>query len=325
MNCKYCNEDLTQFIFLNGFKFCPFCGTGLNGERRADNKTSAIARINLVKSIVPQTNLITINAFNTSFELIKCPAGKFLMGSPTTELGHKNNEEQHEVTIDKDFYIGKYPITQAQYEAVTHRNPSYFKAPNNPVSSVNWHQAKEYCHLLNEATINTRPVGYLFDLPTEAQWEYACRANTVTSLNSGKNITYQITSCSNLGELGWYEGNSLGKLHPVGQKKPNNWGIYDMHGNIDEWCRDYYLENYLPQNADPDGEDRTAHRVYRGGCYRNTPICCRSAYRFYVNSFSEYQNGFRITLVKTNKFTMFYEVGEVPNEPSHWVRVYDDD
>ena len=326
MICKYCNEVLTPFMFLDGFKFCPFCGTGLNGEKRPTaNSQSANITANIINSTVPPENLLIINAFNTCFELIKCPAGKFLMGSPADELGRCENETQHKVTIANDFYIGRFPITQAQYEAVTKQNPSYFKGPNYPVVGVNWHQAKDFCYRLNEATVNMRPAGYLFDLPTEAQWEYACRANTTTSLNSGKNICYRVTSCPNLDELGWYEYNSSHKMHPVGQKKPNSWGIYDMHGNLSEWCRDYYLENYLPENADPDGEDRYAHRVIRNGSFRNIPSLCRSAYRFYINSYSQCgENTFRLALVKSNKLTMFFKVGEAPEEPTHWLRIDDD-
>ena len=294
MNCKYCNEDLTPFMFLDGYKFCPFCGTGLNGERRttADKSVS-----NIINSAVPPANLLTINAFNTNFELIKCPAGKFLMGSPEDELGRCENETQHEVTIADDFYIGRFPVTQAQFEAVTKKNPSCYKGPNNPVDCINWHQAKDFCLRLNEATVNSRPAGYLFDLPTEAQREYACRANTNTSLNNGNNTSKFISesirkgvnsnlyysykpSCPYLDEVGWYEFNSNKTTHPVGQKKPNNWGIYDMHGNVFEWCRDNYWENYLPENADPDNDcepdvKNSGGRVCHGGSYEDEPRYCR--------------------------------------------------
>ena len=323
MNCKNCNQDLSPYKS-DGFKFCPFCGIRLNSKTKEDTKSVPPQLDNNLENILfPTDNLLVINAFNVDFELIKCPVGKFLMGSPENEKGKRGNETQHEVIIDKEFYIGKYPITQAQYEAVTKCNPSYYKGPNFPVECVNWHQAKEFCYRLNEATRKTRPEGYVFDLPSEAQWEYACRANTTTSLNSGKNITYCITSCSNLDELGWYNSNSLGRLNPVGQKKPNNWGIYDMHGNVCEWCRDYYLEKYLSKYADPDGLDKTAHRVYRGGNCKSNPANCRSAFRFHVDPFSEYQNGFRIALVKGKKITMFYKLGEAPHEPTSWMRRHD--
>lgn len=325
MNCKYCNQDLSPFMFLNGFKFCPFCGTGLRGEKRATaNSPSDKCVSNIIDSSVPPENLLIINAFNTRFELIKCPAGKFLMGSPADELGRCENETQHEVTIADDFYIGRFPVTQAQFEAVTKKNPSCYKGQDNPVDGVNWHQAKDFCYRLNEATHNIRPAGYLFDLPTEAQWEYACRANTNTSLNNGNNISKFISeslrrgvnsnlyygykpSCPFLDEVGWYEFNSNKTTHPVGQKKPNNWGIYDMHGNVLEWCRDYYWENYLPENADPDedldpnAKKNSGGKVCRGGSYKDEPRYCRSAYRF--SSFGTY--GFRIALICSNKFVKF--------------------
>ena len=283
---------------------------------------------NTSDSTLSTDNLLTFNIFGINFELVKCPAGKFLMGSPSDEIGRFKNETQHEVHIKKVFYIGKYPITQAQYEAVINYNPSENKGPNNPVDSVNWNYAKEFCYRLNEATHNIRPTGYLFDLPTEAQWEYACRANTNTSLNNGNNISKFISesirrgvngslyasykpSCPYLDEVGWYEFNSNKTTHPVGQKKPNNWGIYDMHGNVLEWCRDYYWENYLPENADPDEDyepnvKNPGGKVYRGGSYCDEPRYCRSAYRTFTGSFAkQVYCGFRIALICSDKFVKF--------------------
>lgn len=325
MNCKNCNQDLTSFMFLKGFNYCPYCGVEINDENKEEKLESYSAYIvsNTIDSAFPENSILTINAFNTDFELVKCPAGKFLMGSPADEIGRFKNETQHEVIINKDFYIGKYPITQAQYKAIIQMNPSQFKAQNKPVCSVTWHWAKEFCYRLNEATVDIRPDGYLFDLPTEAQWEYACRANTITSLNSGKNISKFISkslrkginsnlyygytpTCPNLDELGWYEVNSFKELQPVGQKKPNNWGIYDMHGNIFEWCRDYYLESYLPGNADPDGEENKDGRVCRGGSFRQEPQFCRTAYRHHVSSgCSGEEYGFRIALICSDKFVKY--------------------
>ena len=292
-------------MFLKGFNYCPYCGYEINGEKKEEEKKTPSAYIvnNTSDSTLSTGNLLTFNIYGINFELVKCPAGKFLMGSPTDEIGRFKNETQHEVIIKKDFYIGKFPITQAQYEAVINYNPSENKGPNNPVDSVNWNHAKEFCYRLNEATHNIRPAGYLFDLPTEAQWEYACRANTNTSLNNGNNISKFISeslrrgvnsnlyygykpSCPYLDEVGWYEFNSNKTTHPVGQKKPNNWGIYDMHGNVLEWCRDYYWENYLPENADPDedldpnAKKNSGGKVCRGGSYKDEPRYSRSAYRF---------------------------------------------
>ena len=121
--------------------------------------------------------------------MIKCPAGKFVMGSPSNELGRNNNEQQHNVVISKPFYISKYEVTQKEFETVTGYNPSFFKGDDRPAESIGWNDAIKFCEILNKYT-NNIPHGYKFDLPTEAQWEYACRAGTTTSLNSGKVFRY---------------------------------------------------------------------------------------------------------------------------------------
>ena len=234
--------------------------------------------------------------------MVKCPAGTFMMGSPSGELSRLKDEEQHQVTISKDFYIAKYPVTQAQYKAVMGNNPSHFKGDNNPVEYVSWFKAKEFCDNLNEVTGSTRPAGYKFDLPTEAQWEYACRAGTTTSLNSGKNITSENGRCSNLDEVGWYYGNSEMNTHPVGLKKPNAWGIYDMHGNVSEWCSDWYGEYPSGISTDPEGPVNGSDRVYRGGDSCGDPRFCRSADRSSREPDGESDGlGFRIALVPSSK------------------------
>ena len=233
-------------------------------------------------------------------------AGTFMMGSPSRELGRSPNEIQHQVTISKDFNIAKYPVTQAQYKAIMGNNPSYFKGENNPVECVSWVKAEEFCDKLNKLTKSTRPAGYRFDLPTEAQWEYACRAGTTTPLNSGKIITSEEGYCSNLDEVGWYYGNSGYKTHPVGLKKPNAWGIYDMHGNVCEWCRDRCDEYPSGSCTDPEGPDSGSGRVYRGGSWVSDPRSCRSANRFnYAPNYAPFDVnsdlGFRIALVLSSK------------------------
>lgn len=235
-------------------------------------------------------------------EMVKCPAGSFEMGSPSGELGRDGDEKQHHVTISKSFYIAKYPVTQAQYKAVMGNNPSHFKGDNNPVESVSWFKAKEFCDKLNEVTGSTRPAGYKFDLPTEAQWEYACRAGTTTSLNSGKNITSEYGRCSNLDEVGWYDKNSDDKTHPVGLKKPNAWGIYDMHGNVGVWCSDWDGEYPSGISTDPEGPVNGSYRVRRGGSWCSLPGYCRSAFRGVSAPVIEnYSLGFRIALVPSSK------------------------
>lgn len=235
--------------------------------------------------------------------MVKCPAGEYNMGSPLDELGRRDDEIQHCVKITKDFYISKYPITQVMYKNIMGINPSHNKNDNCPVENVSWFKAKEFCQKLNNCTSETRPEGYEFDLPTEAQWEYACRAGTTTSLNNGKDITIKNGSCYNLEEVAWYANNSEGKTHPVGQKSPNAWGIYDMHGNIWEWCRDYYGPYQTEDLTDPEGPKSGYFRSDRGGSWINYyPSLLRSANRFCRNPNYEYNFlGFRIVLAAVKK------------------------
>ncbi len=237
--------------------------------------------------------------------MVKCPAGSYIMGSPY-------DSAKHRVTFTKPFFIGKYEVTQKDYSLIMKNNPSKFNDDNNPVENVNWRNAKTFCELLNKYGKSSLPVGYRFDLPTEAQWEYACRAGTNTDLNNGKNTTSNDSYiCSNLNEVGWYRGNSDNMTHWVGQKKPNAWGIYDMHGNVAEWCRDYYEISYSGlAETDPTGpsskEGLKDQHVVRGGgfwvnSYTNPVDCCTS---FYRSSFDENWRdcyiGFRLALVSND-------------------------
>ncbi|MBO5792506.1 MAG: SUMF1/EgtB/PvdO family nonheme iron enzyme [Lentisphaeria bacterium] len=238
-----------------------------------------------------------IDCNGVSLEMVKIKAGTFTMGSPEGELGRHGTEKQHQVTLTKDYWLGKFEVTQAQYEAIMGNNPSSYKGSNRPVEKVSWEDAKEFCNKLNERYAGKLPTGYRFDLPTEAQWEYACRAGTTTALNNGTNLTSE-SECSNLNEVGWYDKNCGSAGHKaVGQKRPNNWGLYDMHGNVLEWCRDWYAP-YTGDATDPTGPTSGSYRVYRGGCWRYSAKGCRSAVRFCIipglrNSFY----GFRLALV----------------------------
>ena len=282
--CSECGKPLPS----DTAKFCSECGAGVGGN----NPTSEVKLVAMRSA----------EAEKIIKEMVKCPAGSFEMGSPSGELGRRGDEKQHHVTISKSFYIAKYPVTQAQYKAVMGNNPSRFKGDNNPVECVSWFKAKEFCDKLNEVTGSTRPAGYKFDLPTEAQWEYACRAGTTTSLNSGKNITSEYDRCSNLDEVGWYHENSEINTHPVGLKKPNAWGIYDMHGNVWEWCRDWYGDYPSGNCTDPEGPSNGSIRVYRGGSWNSIPWDCRSARRNYYSPGGERSRlGFRIALVPSSK------------------------
>ena len=246
----------------------------------------------------------------------KIPHGTFTMGSPDGELGaeygdyHEKESPLHQVTLTKDFFIGKFEITQEQYEAVMKNNPAtysgYVDSPSRPVERVNWNDAKAFCASLTTYLSGSIPDGFShFDLPTEAQWEYACRAGTTTSLNNGTNITVSAGNCNNLNELGWYSVISNSQTHPVGQKQPNAWGLYDMHGNVWEWCLDYFGQNYYqdcaPSCTDPTGPLGLAtdsYHVGRGGCLGYSPRGCRSAFRLSSSPTTRGNYaGFRVVLV----------------------------
>ena len=183
--------------------------------------------------------------------------------------------------------MGVYEVTQEQYEAVMGTNPSMFKGPENPVEQVSWNDAVEFCKKLSTKT------GKMVRLPTEAQWEYACRAGSKTAFGYGDDADY-----SNLGDYAWYTNNSESKTHPVGQKKPNAWGLYDMHGNVWEWCSDWHAESYAnAKTTDPQGPGSGTHRVVRGGGWCNDPQGCRSAFRFRLTpDRRDYNIGFRVAV-----------------------------
>ena len=231
-------------------------------------------------------------------EMVQIEPGTFIMGSPANELGCYDVEKQHQVTLTKRFYLGKYPVTQKEYQAVMGNNPSYFKGDNLPVEKVSWDDAKRFCSKLNDLKRNELPAGYRFDLPTEAQWEYACRAGMTTALNNGLNLTSKDGRCPHLDEVAWYGENSDRKTHPVGQKKPNAWGLYDMHGNVYEWCNDLYADYPSRAVTDPTGPASGSNRVLRGGSWDNNAQYCRSAFRYGNDPSNRNSNvGFRVALV----------------------------
>jgi formylglycine-generating enzyme required for sulfatase activity len=169
------------------------------------------------------------------------PAGTFQMGSPETEKGRKQDETQHKVTLTKGFYLGVTTVTQGQWKAVMGNNLSHFKGSDDlPVEWLNWEDCQRFLRKIGEKD------GYAYRLPTEAEWEYACRARSTEAYNYGP-------AAEQLGQYAWYRESSGSKTHPVGQKKPNAWGLYDMHGNVLQWCADWYAA--YPRNAvvDPKG------------------------------------------------------------------------
>jgi len=220
---------------------------------------------------------------DVKMEFVLIPAGQFVMGSP--------DAPQHKVKISRPFYLGKYEVTQAQWEAVMGNNPSQFKDPSNPVEKVSWDDIQPFLAKLNVAFEKKR---MLFGLPTEAGWEYACRAGTTTAFSFGDNPAL-------LAQHGWFNGNSGGKTHPVGQGKPNAWGLYDMHGNVWEWCSDWHGADYYAKSPpnDPMGPTTGSCRVGRGGSWRHPPTNCGAAFRIKAPPGSRDSNlGFRLASVR---------------------------
>ncbi len=206
-------------------------------------------------------------------ELVRIPAGSFVMSSSQGEDGHRDNENQVRITISKPFYLGKYEVTQAQWQAVMGNNPSKFKGNKLPVENVSWNDAMAFCAKLTERERAAKriPENMKYTLPTEAQWEYACRAETKTRFCTGN-------SDENLSRAAWWRGNANGSTHPIAEKTPNAWGLYDMHGNVWEWCADWYGQN-LRDGTDPAGAASGSLRVVRGGAWDCSAVFCRSAVR----------------------------------------------
>ncbi len=207
------------------------------------------------------------------------PAGNFIMGE---------NSESHPVTLTKSFYVGIKQVTQKQFEFVMESKPSIFKRGSNPVETVSWNEAVEFCRRLSAEPKEKRK-GRLYRLLTEAEWEYACRAGTTTMFSFGDNAKQLV-------RYAWCYENSR-EPHPVGSKKPNPWGLYDMHGNVWEWCWDRY-GNYPEGLAiDPKGPANGWFRVIRGGGWKGEAVNCRSASRDrYSPTGRDYDIGFRVAM-----------------------------
>jgi len=276
----------------------------VSGQVRAKATAQASARLERIAQLeagkpyrVPELGL----------ELMPIAAGRFTMGSPESEVDRQSNEKQHQVTLSQPYWLGKYEVTQAEWQAVMGRTLEqeraaaeqywaereaaggrglpvesckamkeqsrkvYGEGDTHPIYYVSWDAAISFCRKLTarERAAERLPAGYEYTLPTEAQWEYACRAGT-----SGP-----YAGSGGLYDMGWYKDNSDMKTHPVGQKQANAWGLYDMHGNVWEWCADWYASYDEGSVRDPAGPTSGTHRVLRGGSFADSADFCRSACR----------------------------------------------
>jgi formylglycine-generating enzyme required for sulfatase activity len=283
-------------------------------------KKQAASQGELPKNKLPQNpkagerKVVKIKGVDFAFRY--CPAGTFMMGSPKNEKnrGDNDNEPQHEVQLTQGFWLGETEVTQEQWGEVMKDNPSRFKGRKLPVERVSWNDCQKYIEQLND----NAPEGYKFALPTEAQWEYACRAGSKAAYCFGDDV-------EKLSDYAWYRANNDGEPHEVGGKKANAWGLHDMHGNVWEWCSDLYDKYYgnsqleknltpagknlygedLPKEqlivktaVDPTGASSGVRRVPRGGSWCDFVEGCRSAFRLsYAPESSDRALGLRLALV----------------------------
>jgi formylglycine-generating enzyme len=245
-------------------------------------------------------------------KLCWCPPGKFITGSPASEPDRNPDEEQVEVTLTKGFWIGKYEVTQGQWKRVVGKLPGALTAAGGegddfPVYNVNYSEAEAFCLKLIELGRQSGdlPKGWAFRLPTEAQWEYACRAGTKTATSFGDKLSSRQANFQGKPYNGAEKGPSLNRATKVGSYAANAWGLHDMHGNVYEWCRDWY-HHKLPGGDDPDlssikgtmNRDGTFSRVRRGGAWCDDGRPCRSAFRLRYEPERRYDHiGFRVVAV----------------------------
>ena len=200
-------------------------------------------------------------------------------------IANDDEKPAHAVTLKQPFYMGMYDVTQEQYQSVIGTNRSQYKGKDNPVEMVSWYEAQVFCKKLTEKTKQA------IRLPTEAEWEYSCRAGTTTTYNSGDTE-------ADLSRVAWYAGNSNNTTRPVGLKEANAFGLYDMHGNVWQWCQDWYGDRYYSKSPaeNPKGPDQGDSRLLRGGSWLDVPMRCRSAIRFDVLDDNGSFIGFRVVI-----------------------------
>ena len=242
---------------------------------------------------------VDLNA-TVAMDMIWCPPGTFTMGSPATEAGRGTDETEHNVSLTHGFYLGKYEVTQAQYEAVMAGNanslsadPSHYKGGNRPVENLSWDNIQIFLSRLNEQQSDNLPAAWNYVLPTESQWEYACRAGTTTAYSWGDSIASTNAN---------YNASGYSQTRDVGLYAANPWGFFDMHGNVWEWTADFYNATYPVGKPviDPTGPKSGPKGVRRGGAFYTDDIFLRSAKRSWVNfSYKGNNLGFRVGFQKS--------------------------
>ena len=276
---KKCNKPEHQDVWLPvEARFCPRCGEPLLDEKARGIETRE-------SNDYPNENL-EFDVEGVTFNMMYVKGGSFLMGA-TSEQGNDGADDEKpipRVTLS-DYYIGETVVTQALWKVVMGDNPSYFKGESLPVESVSWGDCQEFLKELNHKT------GKTFRLPTEAEWEYAARGGR-------KSQCFKYAGNNDVNKVAWFDGNSGGITHPVKQKNANELGLYDMSGNVWEWCQDWYASNYNSSaQANPTGPSTGSLRVLRGGCRISIARGCRLACRNFDASVDRsYYNGFRLVL-----------------------------
>ena len=257
---------LVGWVVLAGVACVGLCGCS-GGGAQAQALREARAQELGAGTVAGETKTIALPG-GAAMEMVWCPPGTFTMGSPATEEGRtgsesrSHNERQHRVTLTKGFWMAKTEVTQKQWESVMDKNPSKFEGDNLPVENIHWFDCRNFCDKSG------------LQIPTEAEWEYACRAGTKGAY----------AGTGRLDDMGWHSGNSGMRTHPVGEKAPNAWGLFDMHGNVSEWCWDYvdgYPDTAVTNPTGPAVMDygRIALRGLRGGNWKRDAKECRSADR----------------------------------------------
>ena len=281
--CRICGRDyLCQRHYDEAENCCVDCAAAKRAERKAaerkarEEEERKAREASLRNGTCQESGIcrtLTLPG-GAEMEMIYCPPGKFLMGSPMAEEDRGDNEKQHRVRLTKGFWLGKYPVTQRQWKSVMEDNPSEFTGHDSlPVENVSWNDCQAFIARVNASlSCGAR-------LPTEAEWEYACRAGTTTAYFWGNALNGDKANCYGKEPCGTKtKGPCLANTTPVGRYAPNAWGFYDMHGNVYEWCADWYGD-YSGDAVNPTGPSAGDGRVLRGGSWFNFARLCRSAYR----------------------------------------------